>query len=272
MIGFPNGKINIGLSVTEKRPDGFHNIETIMVPVEIHDVLEIIISPDNIFSLSTSGIKISGETNDNLVVKACELLKKDFDLPAVKIHLHKVIPIGAGLGGGSSDAAFTIKMVNKLFTLGLSSDQMKDYARKLGSDCPFFIENKAAFATGRGDEFEFLDFSAKGKFLMIVKPDIPIATAEAYSWMKPSKKENTLKELIKLPMHSWRNRVINDFEAEVMKKYGVVQMIRDELYEMGAIYVSMTGSGSAVYGIFGNPVNLLGHFQNHFVWSNFERN
>jgi 4-diphosphocytidyl-2-C-methyl-D-erythritol kinase len=272
MIGFPNGKINIGLSVTGKRPDGFHNIETIMVSVEIHDVLEIIISPDNIFSFSTSGIKISGGTNDNLLVKAYELLQKDFQLPAVKIHLHKVIPLGAGLGGGSSDAALTITLINKLFSLGLTTDQMKDYARKLGSDCPFFIENKAAFATGRGDEFEFLDFSLKGKSLMIIKPDIHIATAEAYSWIHPLKKENTLKELIKLPVHNWRNLVINDFEAEVMKRYHVVQMIRDELYEMGALYASMTGSGSAVFGIFDNPVNPLGHFQNHFVWTNFERN
>jgi 4-diphosphocytidyl-2-C-methyl-D-erythritol kinase len=272
MIGFPNGKINLGLSVTEKRPDGFHNLETIMVPVEIHDVLEIIIAPDKISSFNSSGIKIAGSSNDNLVVKAWELLKKDFQLPAVKIHLHKVIPTGAGLGGGSSDAAFTISMINKLFSLSLSTGQMKEYAGKLGSDCPFFIENKPAFATGRGDEFKFLDFSLKGNFLLIVKPDIHIATAEAYSWMKPLKKENTLKELIKLPLHNWRNLVINDFEAEVMKKYHVVQMIRDELYEMGAMYASLTGSGSGVFGIFNKPVTVSERLKDHFVWNNFERN
>jgi 4-diphosphocytidyl-2-C-methyl-D-erythritol kinase len=267
MISFPNGKINIGLSVTEKRPDGFHNLETVMVPVKIHDVLEIIISPDNLFSFTFSGIELPGDMKENLVFKAYELLKKSFQFPPVKIHLHKVIPTGAGLGGGSSDAAFTISMINKLFDLGLTTEKMKDYARQLGSDCPFFIEDKTVLATGRGDEFEPVDLNLTDQFLVVVKPDIHIGTPEAYSWIKPSKKEKSLKELIQSPMHHWRNLVINDFEAEVIKRYEEIKTIRDELYEMGAIYASMTGSGSAVYGIFRDAVDLKKKFPGCFVWS-----
>jgi 4-diphosphocytidyl-2-C-methyl-D-erythritol kinase len=270
MIGFPNGKINVGLSVTEKRPDGFHNLETIMIPVEIHDVLEIIISPDKIFSFDSTGIQLTGDFKDNLVFMAYELLKREFQLSAVKIHLHKVIPTGAGLGGGSSDAAFTIRMINKLFNLGLTIEKMQDYAKKLGSDCSFFIENKTVLATGRGDQFEPMDLNLADQFIVIVKPDIHIGTPEAYSWIHPSKKEKSLKELIKSPIHNWQNLVINDFEAEVLKRYSVVKMIRDELYEMGATYASLTGSGSAVFGIFSKPVQPGNRFTNHFVWRSYK--
>ena len=270
MIDFPNGKINIGLSVREKRPDGFHNLETIMYPVKIHDVLEIIISPGKLFSFTSSGIKLAGEIKDNLVCKAYELMKKDFNLPSVKIHLHKAIPYGAGLGGGSADAAFAIRMINKLFDLGLTLDKMKDYAKRLGSDCAFFIENKAVLATGRGDQFEETELNLDNQFLVIVKPDIHIITPKAYSWIKPTKKQKTLKELIKSPMSKWRNLVINDFEAEVMKRYSEIKIIKDGLYQMGAIYASLTGSGSALYGIFDGPVRIGNEFQNHFVWTSFK--
>jgi 4-diphosphocytidyl-2-C-methyl-D-erythritol kinase len=269
MIDFPNGKINIGLSITEKRPDGFHNLETIMYPIKIHDILEIIISPRKLFSFTSSGIKVAGEIKDNLVCKAYELLKRDFNLPAVKIHLHKAIPHEAGLGGGSADAAFTIRMINKLFDLGLTIVEMQDYAKRLGSDCTFFIENVTALATGKGDQLEPVKLNLPDQYMVIVKPDIHISTHEAYSWIKPAIKEKKLKELIKRPIGNWRNLVINDFEDEVMKRYSVIKVIRDELYQMGATYASLTGSGSAVYGIFHNPVHISNRFQNYFLWTSY---
>ncbi len=268
MIDFPNGKINIGLSVTEKRPDGFHNLETIMYPVKIYDALEIIISPDKVYSFTLSGINLDGEFKDNLVCKAYEILRRDYNLPGVKIHLHKVIPCGAGLGGGSADAAFTIRMINKLFDLGLTIVEMQDYAKRLGSDCAFFIENKPALATGRGDQLEPVKLNLPDRYMVIVKPDIHISTPEAYSWIKPAIKEKKLKELIKRPIGKWRNLVINDFEDEVMKRHSVIKVIRDELYQMGATYASLTGSGSAVYGIFNQRVHIGNRFQNHFLWTN----
>jgi 4-diphosphocytidyl-2-C-methyl-D-erythritol kinase len=267
MIDFPNGKINIGLSVSEKRADGFHNLETIFYPIKIHDILEIIMATDRIFSFTTTGIKLDGKDKDNLVCKAYERLKIDFNLPAVKIHLHKAIPTGAGLGGGSADAAFAIRMLNTIFKLGLNTEKMQDYARTLGSDCAFFIENKSALATGRGDQFEPIELNLADHFMVIVKPDTHIRTPEAYSWIKPFKKEQSLKELIRIPLKDWKNLVINDFEAEVIKRYNEIQKIRDDLYQIGAIYASLTGSGSAVYGIFDHPVPVGRKFQNYFVWT-----
>jgi 4-diphosphocytidyl-2-C-methyl-D-erythritol kinase len=267
MIDFPNGKINIGLSVTEKRADGFHNLETVFYPVKIHDILEIIIAPDGIFSFASTGITLAGKPESNLVFKAWQMLKEDYHMPPVQIHLYKVIPPGAGLGGGSSDAAFTIRMLNKLFDLRLNLERMQDYAKKLGSDCAFFIDNKTALATGRGDQFEPFELNLADRYIVIVKPDIHISTPDAYSWIKPVKKEKPLHELIKNPMKEWKNLVINDFETEVFKCYPEIQIIRDELYRMGSIYASLTGSGSAVYGIFNHPVQIGTNLQTHFVWA-----
>lgn len=269
MIDFPNGKINIGLSVTEKRADGFHNLETVFYPVKIHDILEIIIAPDSIFSFASTGTMLAGKPQANLVFKAWQMLKEDYNLPPVQIHLHKVIPPGAGLGGGSADAAFTIRMLIKLFDLRLNVEKMQYYAEKLGSDCAFFIDNKTALATGRGDQFEPFELNLADRYIVIVKPDIHISTPDAYSWIKPVKKEKPLHELMKSSMKDWKNLVINDFETEVFKRYPEIQMIRDELYRMGSIYASLTGSGSAVYGIFDQPVHVGSKLQNYFVWTSF---
>jgi 4-diphosphocytidyl-2-C-methyl-D-erythritol kinase len=268
MISFPNGKINIGLSVLEKRPDGYHNIETIMYPVSIHDVLEIIVFPGIDFSFSLTGINIPGETGNNLVCKAYELLKKDFNIPAIKIHLHKVIPAGAGLGGGSADAAFAIKMINKLFDLGLSEEKMEYYSKILGSDCAFFIKNKPVIAYEKGDKFENVALNLEKYFLIIVKPYIHINTQEAYSWIKPARKEISLKDLVHAPINQWKNTVINDFEAELIKQHPVIEIIIKRLYEVGAIFASLTGSGAAVYGIFSEVKDIQKEFPRCFFWSN----
>ena len=254
MITFPNAKINLGLKVLEKRTDGFHNIETIFYPVGLSDILEIIPSQDGNLTFETTGLRVPGDKNDNLCVKAFHLLSSVFHLPLVKIHLHKVIPTGAGLGGGSSDGAFTIKMLNDLFLLRLSDDQMMSYARNLGSDCAFFILNRAVFAFNKGDHFEPLELDLSGYQIEVVTTDIHISTAEAYSMIdiqtESMTHESQLKEIIRKPVVEWNKILINDFEKPVFKKYPELERIKQDLYDKGALYVSMTGSGSSIYGIF----------------------
>lgn len=267
MISFPNAKINIGLAITAKRPDGFHTLETVMVPVMMNDILEVIISPNKEFSFSFSGIPLPGDYNDNLVYKAYQFIKKDFNLPEVHIHLHKIIPIGSGLGGGSSDAAFALKLFNQLFNLELPVSRLNDYAAKIGSDCAFFIQNQTAFATGKGEILEPLNLNLDSYSIVIVKPDIHISTAQAYSWISPAVPEFPLKQLIKLPVDEWKGKVINDFEPEIIKQYPIIETIRDRLYESGAVYSSLTGSGAAVYGLFEKGANPDLNFPGCFVWS-----
>jgi 4-diphosphocytidyl-2-C-methyl-D-erythritol kinase len=254
MITFPNAKINLGLKVLEKRTDGFHNIETIFYPVGLSDVLEIVPSKDGIFSFKTTGLPIPGDKEKNLCCRAFHLLSSIFHIPPVKIHLHKVIPIGAGLGGGSSDGAFSIKMLNDLFLLGLSDDQMMDYARNLGSDCGFFILNRPVFAFNKGDHFEPLELDLSGYRIEVVTPDIHVSTAEAYSMIDLHAGSWThgspLKEIIRKPVVEWKKNLINDFEKPVFKKYPELERIKQDLYNRGALYVSMTGSGSSIFGIF----------------------
>lgn len=267
MITFPNAKINIGLAVTHKRPDGFHTIETVMVPVKMNDILEIIVSPNNEFSFSFSGIPLPGDFTENLVFKAYQLMKKDFNLPEVHIHLHKIIPPGAGLGGGSSDAAFALKLINQLFTLGLPEYRLKDYAVKIGSDCTFFIQNQTALATGKGEILEPIDIYLDNHSVVIVKPDIHISTALAYSWITPAVPKSPLAQLIKRPVNEWKGNVINDFEPEVIRRFPIIQTIRDRLYSEGAVYSSLTGSGAAVYGLFEKGFKPGLNFPGCFVWS-----
>lgn len=267
MISFPNCKINLGLSVTDKRPDGFHNLETIMVPVSLSDVLEIIIAPDNQFAIYTTGINITGDNNNNLVVKAYKLLQAEYQLLPVKIHLHKIIPIGAGLGGGSSDAAFAILTLNKLFNLRLSISAMLNIASELGADCPFFIQNTTVLATERGDRFEPLNLSLKNYYFVIVKPNIFISTPEAYSWIKPELKPLQIHEIIEQPTENWKTLLKNDFENEVFNRFPEIKQIKDLLYKSGAIYASMSGSGSAVYGIFKEPILLQKKFPGYYYWA-----
>jgi len=252
MIAFPNAKINIGLNIVEKRKDGFHSIESIFYPIfDLVDVLEIIELKENSNpQFSSSGISIPGEATSNLCLKAYNLLKKDYDIPSVAIHLHKVIPIGAGLGGGSSDAAFTLKLLNNIFKLNLSDDILIQYARKLGSDCAFFIKNKPVFAFGKGDEFEEISLSLSNYKIKIEYPNIHIGTAEAYNGVIPSVSKLQLKEIINKPINSWKKSIKNDFESSIFLNYPEIKQLKLKFYKEGAIYASMTGSGSAVYGIF----------------------
>lgn len=266
MICFPNCKINLGLTVTGKRTDGFHNIETVFYPVKLCDALEIVVSPDENFAFETTGIEIDSLIDDNLCSKAFKLLADEHNLPAIKIHLHKNIPIGAGLGGGSADAAFTIKLLNEVFDLKLSVENMKDYARKLGSDCTFFIDNAPVFAFGKGDFFEPVNVNLDGYFVLIAKPDIFINTAKAYAGVIISRKQISIKEIINLPIKSWRQNLKNDFENNIFKSHPEIQNIKNKMYESGAIYSAMSGSGSAVYGIFEKDIQYDGLFPDCLVW------
>ncbi len=248
MIYFPNAKINIGLNVVEKRPDGYHNLETIFYPVSLSDVLEII--PSEGFSFQSSGIEINGNAEDNLVVKAYRLMKKKFNLPPVKIHLHKIIPHGAGLGGGSSDAAFTLKMLNSLFKSGLTEEQLRESAGQLGADCPFFIDNTPAFATGTGNHLVPVQVDMSAYKTVLVKPPVSVNTSTAYQAIQPRSPEIHLHELVKMPPEKWKNLITNDFEIPVFRLFPEIAAIRSKLYDSGAVFASMTGSGSAVYGFF----------------------
>eukprot|EP01037_Dinobryon_pediforme_P008362 gene8362-8449_t len=256
MILFPNAKINIGLNVINRRDDGYHNLETIFYPVKIKDAIEVIASDK--FSFSSSGIGIPGRVEDNLCVKGYHLLKSDFDLPPVKIHLHKNIPIGAGLGGGSADAAFFIRLLNQKFELGMSDDTMSGYVRKLGADCAFFIENKPMFAFDRGDEFESVRLDLSNYKLVLIMPPVHVSTAEAYGGVRPAPVKDSLMELIYRPITEWKNFIKNDFEASVFKNHPEIRGVKAALYQAGAIYASMSGSGASVFGIFDKDPDLSG--------------
>ncbi|MGM9685714.1 MAG: 4-(cytidine 5'-diphospho)-2-C-methyl-D-erythritol kinase [Bacteroidaceae bacterium] len=261
MILYPNAKINIGLNVVEKRADGYHNLETVFYPINLLDALEITTDEHQADSvkLKVSGEAIAGRPSDNLVMKACNLMRSMFPekIERLSVHLHKHIPTGAGLGGGSSDAAFTIKALNEKFSLGMSVDQMEQLSAQLGADCPFFIKNQPVFAEGIGDIFTDIDIVLKGKTLVLVKPDISVSTADAYSLVSPHKPQQSLRESLRLPVEEWKNHVVNDFESSVFKKFPEIAAIKDRLYDLGALYASMSGSGSAVYGIFNQPVQYV---------------
>ncbi len=267
MISFPNCKINIGLYVINKRTDGFHNIETVFYPIEVNDALDIIKSPDGKFSFQSSGIKMDGNIEHNLVVKAYRLLEKEFNIPAVHIYLLKKIPHSAGLGGGSSDAAFTLMKLNEIFELNLSILQLQLYASKLGSDCAFFIENRPILAKSKGDNFKDIEVDLKGYNIFIAKPNIHVKTTEAYSLINPHKKSPMLEKLISEPISYWRNSIINDFEKVVFKKFPEIEKIKDTFYTNGAIYAAMSGSGSAVYGIFKDSIPTIDFPKDYFCWN-----
>jgi 4-diphosphocytidyl-2-C-methyl-D-erythritol kinase len=265
MVSFPNAKINLGLHITEKRQDGFHSIESCFYPVQWCDALEILVS--NTTSFTTSGIEIPGASDSNLCLKVYQALKKEYMLPPVHIHLLKNIPIGAGLGGGSADAAFTIKLLNDLFSLNLSVTQMEDYLRPLGSDCAFFVNNKPVFAYDKGDRFSSIELSLKGYFIVIVYPEVHISTKEAYSSVIPKKSQVSIERILQKDIKEWKSLLKNDFEDALFPKYPVLKEIKETLYSKGALYASMTGSGSAVYGIFSEGTALKNAFPEHFkVW------
>ena len=252
MLTFPNIKINLGLSITEKRPDGYHNLETVFYPVNLEDALEIRTSSEaeKKITLHQYGMEIAGSPEDNLVAKAYSLLDKEFHLPPVEIHLYKHIPSGAGLGGGSSDAAFMLKLLNEQFHLNLSEEQLEIYAATLGADCAFFIKNKPVYAEGIGNIFSPIELSLKGYQIMIVKPDVFVSTREAFANIHPHHPEYPVKEVIRRPVAEWKDTLINDFEASVFPQQPVIGEIKQELYNQGAIYASMSGSGSSVFGLF----------------------
>lgn len=257
MITFPNAKINLGLNIVEKRPDGYHNLKTIFYPINLQDALEVTRRENNDkeYTLHISGSPLEGEPEDNLVVKAYKLLKKDYPgLLPVDIHMYKHIPAGAGLGGGSSDAACMIKLLNDKFSLGLSTERMEEYAVKLGADCAFFIRNKPVFATGIGNLFEPVELSLKGYHIILIKPDIFVSTRDAFAEIKPVRPAVSLKEVVKQPIETWKSSMKNDFEDSVFKKFPEIAAIKDELYDLGAVYAAMSGSGSSVYGIFEAPI------------------
>lgn len=260
MILYPNAKINIGLRVIEKRADRYHNIETLFVPFPLCDILEIVES-DRVL-MENYGIRYElpeGNVENELCVKAFRLLEKDFGIPPVAIYLHKNIPVGAGLGGGSSDAAFVLRGLDEMFSLGLSKEQLSDYAARLGSDCPFFIENRPMFGEGRGEiltPFEAVPWLSETLSetcpyeMRLITPDIHISTAQAYAGLVPDPEGRGLRNLLEKPVAQWRNTVFNDFEKTAFALHPVLREIKEKLYADGAIYASMTGSGSAVYGIF----------------------
>ena len=254
MITFPNAKINIGLNIVNRRDDGYHNLETIFYPINIKDALEIV-KADKL-SFESSGLDIPGRMEDNLCIKGYHLLKKDFDIPPVKIHLHKHIPIGAGLGGGSADGAFFIKLVNQTFDLGMSDAKMIDYARQLGADCAFFIQNKPVFAFERGDEFEPIRLDLSNYKIVLVMPPVQISTSEAFRGVTPKPVKDSLMELIEKPVTEWKNFIKNDFEQSIFKNHVMVRWVKAALYEAGALYASMSGSGAAVFGIFETTPDL----------------
>lgn len=261
MIIYPNAKINLGLNVVEKRPDGYHNLETVFYPIPLQDAIEITAvdnekqTEENVdYRLKVTGNLLDGTPDDNLVIKAYRLLRNDFDIAPCAFNVFKHIPTGAGLGGGSSDAAFTIKALNDRFGLGLTDTQMEKYAARLGADCAFFIRNKPVMATGIGSVFSPIELSLKGKTLVLVKPDIFVSTPDAYRLVKPHKPEQSLAELLKQPIETWKDNVKNDFEVSVFAKYPEIAGIKDMLYDLGAVYASMSGSGSSVFGIFDQPL------------------
>lgn len=260
MITYPNAKINLGLNIVEKRPDGYHNLETIFYPINLQDALEVteLENEEGEYKLKVSGVPIEGDAENNLVVKAYRLLKKDFpDMSPINIHMFKHIPTGAGLGGGSADAAFMIKLLNEKFNLKLSIEKMEKYAAILGADCAFFIQNKPVFASGIGNIFENITLSLKGYYIVLVKPDIFVSTKDAFSHITPMHPNQSLKEIIRMPVETWRATMKNDFEESVFQKYPEIAAIKDKLYDMGAIYASMSGSGSSVFGIFREQVEHI---------------
>lgn len=265
MVAFPHCKINLGLHVIKERDDGYHDIETCFYPVPWTDILEVIKADE--FSFSSSGTAVPGKEEDNLCIKAYKLLQNQFNLAPVKIHLHKVLPMGAGLGGGSSDAAFTLRLLDSVFDLKLSVKQLQEFASRLGSDCAFFVDDKPMIGSGRGEVLSRTEVSLKGYYLVLVKPDIHVSTAEAYAGVKPASPAMLLDEVLARPIEEWKNFLFNDFEKSVFNKYPAIAQIKDELYAQGALYASMSGSGSSVFGIFKSPVELADKFKGMQYWS-----
>lgn len=266
MVSFPHCKINLGLNVLSRREDGYHNIVTCFYPLPLTDILEIIPAPE--LSISFSGDSIPGEGAENLCLRAYHLLRNEFNISPVKIHLHKIVPIGGGLGGGSSDAAYTLRLLNEIFELNLPKEGLHAYASTLGSDCAFFLQETPMLGTGKGERLQPIQLNLSGQYLVLIKPPIHVSTANAYEGVIPNPAKNDLREVLEnKPVNEWRGQLVNDFEYSVFKKFPVIDRIKEKLYEHGALYASMSGSGSSVYGIFREQVDLAKHFSEMFYWS-----
>jgi 4-diphosphocytidyl-2-C-methyl-D-erythritol kinase len=266
MITFPIAKINLGLNIVERRPDGYHNLETVFYPVPIHDALEVEIMDRQFPSATDCDIKVTnipveGDEQRNLVVRAYNLLKKDHpELPRLHAHLYKNIPTQAGMGGGSSDCSAMILLLNEMFALQLSEQKMIDYAAQLGADCPFFIMNRPAYAEGIGEKLIPVNLDLSGWHIAVVRPDIPVPTKEAFSRVIPQRPKENCREIVSRPVETWRESLFNDFENSVFALHPELAQVKDELYVMGATYAAMSGSGSALFGLFKNAVDLSGKF------------
>lgn len=272
MITFPIAKINLGLNVVERRDDGYHNLETVFYPVNIKDSLEVTLM-DKLFpspydcDLKVSNIAIEGDEQRNLVVRAYTMLKQDFpQLPRLHIHLHKAIPTQAGMGGGSSDGAYMLRLLNEQFALGLTDEQLVGYAARLGADCPFFIWSRPAYAEGIGERLQPVSLSLSDYHIAIVRPDIPVSTKEAFSLVKPQRPSRNCRDIVMQPVETWREELVNDFEQSVFALHPEIGAIKKQLYDMGALYAAMSGSGSSLFGIFPKPINIGEHFPDMFTY------
>lgn len=256
MVIFPNAKINLGLQILHKRPDGFHNIASVFYPIGWSDILEIVLADELTFT--TSGLPIPGDPAQNLILKAYHAIQKiaPTQVTPVHFHLHKIIPMGAGLGGGSADAAFALVGLNDLFDLGLSAEQLEDIARPLGSDCAFFIRNQPAYCYHKGDEFQDVPSMLQGFYIWVIYPNVHISTAEAYQHVTPNPNQPDIREIWKVAPEDWSTFLHNDFEVGLAARYPCISEIKEQLYAFGACYAAMTGSGSTVYGIFEQPISI----------------
>lgn len=263
MIAFPNAKINLGLHVVEKRTDGYHNIETVFYPIPLCDALEMVPS-ENTTTLQTYGIELNTPDADNLVMKALRLFRTRHPVPELQIHLKKNIPAGAGLGGGSSDATCMLHLLNQYTQAAIPEDELEQLAAQLGADCPFFVRNKPVLATGRGNQFTPISISLKGYIIYLVKPDVFVSTQAAYAGVKPAKPQQSLLQLAQTPVAEWKNWLVNDFEAAIVEQHPSIGAIKATLYSHQAVYAAMSGSGSAVFGLFETDPHLS--FPNCFSW------
>ena len=272
MITFPIAKINLGLNVVERRPDGYHNLETVFYPVPIRDALEVTTMDPQFPSpydcdLKVTNISIEGDEQRNLVVRAYQLLKQDFpQLPRIHAHLHKAIPTQAGMGGGSSDCAYMICLLNEQFHLGLSTQQMQQYAARLGADCAFFILSQPAYAEGIGERLEPIALNLSQYWIAVVRPDIPVPTKEAFSLVHPHHPEKNCRDVVMQPIETWRQDLVNDFEQSVFTLHPEIGAIKQQLYSLGAVYSAMSGSGSAVFGLFREDIKIGEHFPEMFTY------
>ncbi len=266
MIAFPNCKINIGLNIVAKRSDGFHDIETVFYPLSLCDALEVLpaTTPGDEDEFILEGMSLEGDPQQNLCMKALRLMRSVVHIDPVKMVLLKKTPSGAGLGGGSADAAFTLKMLNSYYNAGLTDDQLKAMAAQLGSDCSFFISDTPAYAYGKGDQLEEVTINLQGYTLVLVKPPVFVSTAEAYRGVTPLPSAISLKTMIQQPISAWRGTIKNDFEKNIFSHYPVIAAIKDVMYDMGALYASMSGSGSSVFGIFDRPMAVSNRFPDCF--------